>query len=118
MTFDETIFPDNSPMLDNTTTKFTSRLISDPYDEHPDAAPISPCYSEESSASTADISVTGRFSNVEYKYHIDSRVLGTGHNGSVRECIIDRATGQRYAAKSIRKSDPAVNLGGLAREII
>ena len=112
MTFDETIFPDNSPMMDGTTTKFTSRLISNPYNAHPPAAFVLPCYSEES-ASTVGISVTGRFSNVEYKYHIDSRVLGTGHNGSVRECI-DRATVQQYAVKSMRKSDPAVKPGVLA----
>eukprot|EP00579_Thalassiosira_antarctica_P023209 CAMPEP_0201987002 /NCGR_PEP_ID=MMETSP0904-20121228/91569_1 /ASSEMBLY_ACC=CAM_ASM_000553 /TAXON_ID=420261 /ORGANISM="Thalassiosira antarctica, Strain CCMP982" /LENGTH=169 /DNA_ID=CAMNT_0048541089 /DNA_START=1302 /DNA_END=1807 /DNA_ORIENTATION=- len=63
------------------------------------------------------MSITGKFSNIEYKYHIDPRILGTGQQGSVRECI-DRVTGQRYAVKSIRKSDPSVKPGGLAREIM
>mmetsp|Transcript_45620 Transcript_45620/g.95764 ORF Transcript_45620/g.95764 Transcript_45620/m.95764 type:complete len:418 (+) Transcript_45620:281-1534(+) len=100
------------------TNKCNVRKVSGPYDEVPAAAPlsVSPCVSEESSASPSPINITGRYSNIEYKYHIDHRVLGTGHHGSVRECI-DRMTGERYAVKSIRKSDPAVNPRGLAREI-
>lgn len=62
------------------------------------------------------VCITGRFSNIEHKYHIDPKVLGTGHHGSVRRCI-DRTTRQRFAVKSIRKSDPAVKIGGLHREI-
>eukprot|EP00585_Thalassiosira_rotula_P004822 CAMPEP_0196143164 /NCGR_PEP_ID=MMETSP0910-20130528/12763_1 /TAXON_ID=49265 /ORGANISM="Thalassiosira rotula, Strain GSO102" /LENGTH=383 /DNA_ID=CAMNT_0041404575 /DNA_START=13 /DNA_END=1164 /DNA_ORIENTATION=+ len=114
MTFDE-IFPADSP-----SPKCVSRVDAIPYDKRhadtPAVAPISPCTSEEST-STADASITGKIRNIEYKYHVDPQVLGTGHHGSVRECI-DRATGQRYAVKSIRKSDPAVKPGGLAREII
>merc|ERR1712194_96063 len=40
-----------------------------------------------------------------------------GHQGSVRKCV-DRITGRQYAVKSIRKSDPVVKPGGLAREIM
>jgi len=113
MTFDE-VFPDN------TATKCTTRSGSIPYGEQqadlPTLAPISPCHSETSSISTAFNSITGKFSDIEYKYDIDPQVLGSGYQGSVRECI-DRATGERYAVKSIQKSDPAVKPGGLAREI-
>jgi len=100
------------------TNKCNVRKVSGPYDEVPAAAPlsVSPCVSDESSASPSPINITGRYSNIEYKYHIDHRVLGTGHYGSVRECI-DRMTGERYAVKSIRKIDPSVKPGGLAREI-
>mmetsp|Transcript_1073 Transcript_1073/g.2142 ORF Transcript_1073/g.2142 Transcript_1073/m.2142 type:complete len:392 (-) Transcript_1073:156-1331(-) len=110
---------DNSPIMNNAATKCTSRVDMVPYQERhadmPTLAPISPCASEEST-STA-MSITGKFSNIEYKYHIDPRILGTGHHGSVRECI-DRVTGQHFAVKSIRKSDPSIMPGGLAREII
>jgi serine/threonine protein kinase len=123
--FDKSIH-DNSPMMNNATIRYTSRLVSPSYNQQQDTAdcyampidvPISPCTSEESSASAAAMSITGKFSNIEQNYHIDQRVLGTGHHGTVRECI-DRTTGQRCAAKSIRKSDPAVKPGGLAREIM
>jgi len=123
MTFDE-IFPTDSPTtMDNNTAPCTAtgRVDTVPYDEPqksemmPALAPVSPCTSEDNS-STAATSITGKMSNIEYKYHVDPFVLGTGHHGSVRECI-DRMTGERYAVKSIRKSDPAVNPRGLAREI-
>jgi len=123
--FDKAI-PSNSLMMDNATTKCTSRLVSPSYNQQQDttdryaipiAVPISPCTSEELSASAAAMSITGKFNNIENNYHIDPRILGTGHHGTVRECI-DCTTGQRYAAKSIRKSDPAVKPGGLAREIM
>ena len=114
MVFDE-VFQDFA-----TTKCTTSRFDSSPYDEQqadtPALAPVSPCYSKDSSSHAVN-SITGRFRNIEYKYHVDPRVLGTGHHGSVRECI-DRVTGRRYAVKSIRKSDPAVKPGGLAREIV
>jgi serine/threonine protein kinase len=120
MMFDE-VFPDISPVKGKSTANCTSRFDSVPYDEQwqdmPNIAPVSPCFSDESSASSAAMSITGRFSDIEDKYFIDPRVLGSGHHGSVRECI-DRNTGQRYAVKSIRKSDPAVKPGGLAREIM
>jgi len=114
MTFDET---EGSPTM-------VSRFDSASHDEQqansmPSMTPISPCFSEESLASSADVtmSVTGKFSNIEDAYHVDPRVLGTGHHGSVRECV-DRVSGQRCAVKSICKSDPAVVPDGLAREVI
>mmetsp|Transcript_4105 Transcript_4105/g.7329 ORF Transcript_4105/g.7329 Transcript_4105/m.7329 type:complete len:397 (-) Transcript_4105:671-1861(-) len=121
MTFDQAI-SDSSPMIEFADTKCTVRLVSDPHDydeQMPAAAPVSfsPCVSEESAATAATISITGKLSNIEYKYHIDPHVLGTGHHGTVRECI-DRATGEHYAVKSICKRDPSVMPGGLAREII
>lgn len=93
--------------------------ISTPFDEQqindmPLVTPISPCSSD---ASTATMSVTGQYRNIEYSYHVDTKVLGTGHHGSVRQCI-NRTNGQKYAVKSIRKNDPAVKPGGLAREIM
>mmetsp|Transcript_22889 Transcript_22889/g.34848 ORF Transcript_22889/g.34848 Transcript_22889/m.34848 type:complete len:403 (-) Transcript_22889:68-1276(-) len=113
MTFDE-VFPHDAG-------KWTSRFDSVSYDEKqadmPTLVPITQCYSKESSTSSAANSVTGKFSNIEYKYHIDPRVLGSGHHGSVRACI-DRTTRRRHAVKSICKSDPEVQLSGLAREIM
>lgn len=105
---------------------------SAPYDETaaccavPTAAPVSPISSPDVDAmsttsstppSPPPVCITGKFSNIEHKYHIDPKVLGTGHHGSVRRCI-ERTTRQRYAVKSIRKSDPAVKIGGLHREIM
>lgn len=125
MTFDE-VFPDIcSAIDDNATSKCTSHSNSTSCDEQQKAnihnlVPISPCFSEVSPTSSAadiDMSITGQFSNIEYKYHVDPRVLGTGHYGSVRECI-DRVTGQRYAVKSICKSGPAVEPGSHASEIM
>lgn len=85
----------------------------------PIASPVSVCTSEESSciAAAETMSITGKYSDIEIKYFVDPRVLGQGYHGSVRECI-DRATGQRFAVKSIRKNDSAVNMGSLAREIM
>jgi len=68
-------------------------------------------------ATTSTPSLTGEISNIGFKYHVNRRVLGTGHNGSVRECI-DRFTGQKCAIKTIRKRSPAVKPGSLAREIM
>jgi len=61
--------------------------------------------------------ITGRYTNIEDKYHVDAQVLGTGHHGSVRECI-HRTSGQRYAVKSISKNHPSVKPAGLVREIM
>lgn len=84
----------------------------------PSRLATSPCNSQKSFASTVNsaISITGKFSDVEHKYQIDPRVLGTGYQGSVRRCF-DRATGEQYAIKSVRKVGPAVEPGVLAREI-
>ncbi|KAL3783719.1 hypothetical protein ACHAW5_008799 [Stephanodiscus triporus] len=74
---------------------------------------VSLCSSSEQE-SKADAVV--RYCNIEDKYHVDPRILGAGHHGSVRQCN-DRATGQRFAVKSIRKDDPHVKPDGLSREI-
>ncbi|KAL7468641.1 hypothetical protein ACHAXS_008874 [Conticribra weissflogii] len=63
--------------------------------------------SNESSSSSGSFSqpfnsLTGCFKNVNDSYRVLPRVLGTGHYGSVRECV-DRATGKLYAIKSIDK---------------
>eukprot|EP00585_Thalassiosira_rotula_P023846 CAMPEP_0196255038 /NCGR_PEP_ID=MMETSP0913-20130531/55117_1 /TAXON_ID=49265 /ORGANISM="Thalassiosira rotula, Strain GSO102" /LENGTH=429 /DNA_ID=CAMNT_0041542487 /DNA_START=28 /DNA_END=1317 /DNA_ORIENTATION=- len=112
MNFDEVFSADD--------VEYKSRFDSASHDEQqadiPAMAPISPCYSKASSTSSAANSITGIFSSIEYNYHIDRRVLGSGHHGSVRECI-NRVTGQRCAVKSIRKSDPAVKPVSLTREI-
>lgn len=112
MTFDEEFLED--------AVKWTSRFESVPqYKQEadmPTLAPISPCYSKESYTSSVANSVTGKFSDIEYNYHINPRVLGSGNHGSVRACI-DRTTRRRHAVKSIRKSDPGVKPGCLAREI-
>jgi len=55
--------------------------------------------------------------SIEHKYHIDAQVIGTGYHGSVRQCV-DLTTGQRYAVKSICKSEPSVKPAGLRREIL
>jgi serine/threonine protein kinase len=116
MTFDE-IFPHIDSGMSDAAPKWTYRLDSVPYDERQEDAPylsaVSPCYSDHSSVAS---SITGKLSDIEYKYHVDPHVLGSGHHGSVRECV-DRSTGQCYAVKSIRKSDPSVKPAGLAREI-
>jgi len=101
--------------------KGVSRLVSAPDDEQKSivAAAVSPCLSNESSsASIASVSVavTDNFSNIEQRYNIDARVLGTGHHGSVRRCT-DRTTGQHYAVKSVRKSASSVKPADLRREI-
>lgn len=111
----------NSTMNTSTNAKRTSNVVADCYNNMPIAKTISPCTSEESSASSTTAStvvrsITGKYSDIEDRYKVDPRVLGTGHYGSVRECV-DRITGQRYAVKSIRKSDPGLKPAGLDREI-
>ena len=83
----------------------------------------STCSSSEmdspSSMATIDdtVGVGGRYSNIEYEYHVDPYVLGVGHHGSVRKCI-HRTSGEKYAVKSIRRSYPSrIKASGLAREI-
>eukprot|EP00585_Thalassiosira_rotula_P012689 CAMPEP_0196130836 /NCGR_PEP_ID=MMETSP0910-20130528/1071_1 /TAXON_ID=49265 /ORGANISM="Thalassiosira rotula, Strain GSO102" /LENGTH=396 /DNA_ID=CAMNT_0041390217 /DNA_START=228 /DNA_END=1418 /DNA_ORIENTATION=- len=112
MNFDE-IFPDSSP-VENAEVKLASSVRSAAYigenSEIPTAA--TPPFSSVATA----ISITGEFSNIDDEYHIDPRILGTGHHGTVRECI-DRTTGERFAVKSIHKSEPSVKPRSLAREI-
>mmetsp|Transcript_10786 Transcript_10786/g.19933 ORF Transcript_10786/g.19933 Transcript_10786/m.19933 type:complete len:398 (+) Transcript_10786:437-1630(+) len=112
MAFDE-LFQDDA------TAKYTARFDTSPHDEQqsdmPTLTPVSPDSSTNSSTDV-NTSITGKFSNIECKYHINHLVLGSGHHGSVRKCI-HRVTGMQYAVKTIRKSDPTVKPGGLAREI-
>ena len=73
-------------------------------------------------STAADIStesITGKLSNINDWYYVvsKSKVLGTGHFGSVRQCT-DRITGERYAVKSISKNNPGLKWGVIAREII
>ena len=73
-------------------------------------------YDTASSASTVVVdSATGVFSNIADKYDIGS-VIGDGYHASVHECI-NRATGERYAVKSIRKNDDGVKMTALHREV-
>ena len=76
---------------------------------------VSPCPSISSERESTAL-VVGRYSNIEDEYHVDPRILGTGQQGTVRECV-NRATGCRFAVKSIRKSDPAVKPDSLSREV-
>jgi len=108
MVFDELWLESNPAMKDGDSSKEDRKAM-------PTATTISSSSSEESEE--AATSITGKFSNIEDRYYVDARVLGTGHHGSVRECI-DRTTGQRYAVKSICKNDPAVKEGALVREIV
>jgi calcium-dependent protein kinase len=63
-------------------------------------------------------SITGKHCDiVEQRYHIETRILGAGLHGSVREGI-DRITGEHHAIKSIRKRDnPHVKASWIVREI-
>ena len=66
-------------------------------------------------SAAADIStesITGKLSNINEWYYVvsKSKVLGTGHFGSVRQCT-DRITGERYAVKSISKNNPGLKWG-------
>ena len=86
MMFDQAI-PYSSHMMESANTKCTARLVSAPYEEQMTAAApvsVSPCVREELAASAATIYITGKLSNIEYKYHIDPQVLGTGQHGTVR----------------------------------
>ena len=60
--------------------------------------------------------ITGECRDVEERYRIETRVLGTGQNGSVR-IGTDLFTGERRAIKSIRKRDPTSRPGVILREI-
>jgi serine/threonine protein kinase len=92
----------------------TATLVSSsPSDERE----ISQCKHDENTPRT-DIctDACSDSSDIEWKYHIDSNILGEGHHGSVRKCI-NRSTGKRHAVKSINKSAPSVNIKGIQREV-
>lgn len=59
--------------------------------------------------------VTGIRSNIKDDYHILPRILGSGHYGSVRECV-SRVDRKWYAVKSIEKSKIG-RLDHLQREV-
>eukprot|EP01082_Thalassiosira_pseudonana_P012658 g11469.t1 g11469 contig5:935359-936664(-) len=59
--------------------------------------------------------VTGIYSNINEDYHIMPRVLGSGHYGSVRECV-HRNSRKWFAVKSIDKSKIG-RLDHLQREV-
>ena len=118
---------DNSAVVDMKNNRCADRVISQSTislctDESDDSmAPPSPVPVALSSLlhqiNDIDNTITGRLRNINDRYHIDTKVLGTGHFGSVRQCI-HRVTGERYAVKSISKTDPDIKHGALAREII
>lgn len=54
--------------------------------------------------------------DIKAGYDVDTQVLGSGRYGFVRKCI-NRSTGRRCAVKSIRKDNPTVKPGAIAREI-
>lgn len=60
--------------------------------------------------------IAEEFVDVKEMYHINRKIIGTGHYGVVRECI-DRQSGERFAIKSIRKAKVG-NFEMLKREII
>ncbi len=111
----------------NFNTNCAARLVSAPYDEAMTPCPVSPggCSETDVSTDTVDTSSSSsiasqqelQYDNIEQKYQIDPRVLGSGHHGSVRQCT-NRNTGVRYAVKTIDKSDPSVKPGCLQREIL
>jgi serine/threonine protein kinase len=57
------------------------------------------------STSTSDtlFSVLGHYSDITVDYSVSNVVFGSGHYGTVRQCI-HRATGQSYAVKTIEKA--------------
>ncbi|KAL9190434.1 hypothetical protein ACHAXT_007645 [Thalassiosira profunda] len=57
-----------------------------------------------------------KVSSVHNKYRIDPRLLGRGRNGSVR-ARTRKLDGERFAVKSINKTNTTVTPAGLAREI-
>jgi serine/threonine protein kinase len=78
--------------------------------------PISPNNSFSDSSNNTE-SITGALDDIRGRYIIVPRILGSGHIGSVRVCI-DRATGLRYAVKTISKSDRRVRPECIVREAI
>ena len=68
----------------NITTKNDSRIDTPLRDGRQsngilNLAPVSPCISKDYDSMAASIA-----SKIEYKYHVDQRVLGTGQIGTVR----------------------------------
>jgi serine/threonine protein kinase len=112
VTFDQELEPPPLKASNTMDTANSSRCDSVPYDDRhrqrPDdggaSSPASPC------------GIIGEYDDIERRYRVDPRVLGTGNHGSVREGT-DIATGERRAVKSIRKCDGRAGTGSIAREI-
>jgi len=125
-TFDEVSSCSSAMAGSPTVKKCKSGPDSAPHvEKRSDSVPVvEPVSREEHSTSSStpssfsSMTITGKFGNIDYKYRIDPRVLGTGRHGSVRECIKRTHGEQRFAVKSIRKADPAVDPGDLDREIM
>lgn len=66
------------------------------------ASTTSTSFSDDISISVQNCLVTGRYSDINVDYSVTNLVFGSGHYGTVRQCI-QRATGQTYAVKSIEK---------------
>lgn len=87
--------------------------------------PISPCHSIDADSTNSvayavSAAVRGKLTirnDIESIYYIESKVLGTGRFGSVREAC-HKTSGMRCAVKSIRKDHPSIESGAIAREII
>eukprot|EP01083_Nonionella_stella_P294744 1001824_1 len=105
----------NNRCADRVISQSTISLCTD--DESDDPTPVPVALSSLLHKINDIDTITGRLRNINDKYHVDTKVLGTGHFGSVRQCI-HRVTGERYAVKSISKTDPDIKHGTLAREII
>ena len=103
------------PAMSNIYVEPTPSLASMPEIAHV-ATPISPSNSF-SDASANSESITGTLNNIRDKYIILPRILGSGYVGSVRECA-DRATGERFAVKTISKSNPRVRHECVVREAV
>eukprot|EP00581_Thalassiosira_minuscula_P014700 CAMPEP_0183717376 /NCGR_PEP_ID=MMETSP0737-20130205/11005_1 /TAXON_ID=385413 /ORGANISM="Thalassiosira miniscula, Strain CCMP1093" /LENGTH=408 /DNA_ID=CAMNT_0025946811 /DNA_START=69 /DNA_END=1295 /DNA_ORIENTATION=+ len=118
--------PGPSNNVEGSDVNYTSRLVSLSYNQQEELtetntvsndALFSPCIiTRESPDTSITVPITGIFGNIEHKYQIDQQVLGTGHYGTVRECI-NRSTNQRFAVKSIRKNHSSVKPEDLVQEI-
>jgi len=102
-----------APIKDLPTTDTTCSCDSAVYNEQQQQS-----HDDRGFASSLNIkSITGKHCDIEQRYHIETRILGAGLHGSVREGI-DRVTGEHHAIKSIRKRDnPHVKPSGIVREI-
>lgn len=115
ITFDGTV-PDG-PLTTDGDGMTDKCPYSAPVDDHHENADLPRLVTPNCPNDAATTGRYGRYSDIEQKYMIDPRVLGTGHHGSVRRCI-DRATGEAYAVKSVRKMErSATTAGRLDREV-
>ncbi|KAL7495893.1 hypothetical protein ACHAWT_006561 [Skeletonema menzelii] len=83
------------------------------YEEHPSSCQKQPQQVMNNNSKLYPI--MGRPSNILNDYIVFPTVLGTGHYGTVRECL-HRQTGQQYAVKSIEKAK-IQRLDHLRREV-